>query len=143
MKKDLIVVGTGPAGMTAGMYDLRSGLETLVLDKGICGGLSNKMEEVKKVEFGAEEMTVITEKDIYHTKGEEPVNGLGTQMGIKMDKSGYIITDKSQRTNLKRVYAAGDITGGVRQIVVACAEGTIAATSAYDDLLENNSKGIK
>ncbi|RCV63887.1 thioredoxin reductase (NADPH) [Methanophagales archaeon] len=300
MKRDLIVVGTGPAGITAGMYGLRSGLETLVLDKGICGGLSNEapiienypgfkkiggmelaekmkeqlseyvsineLEEVKKVGSGAEEMTVITEKDTYHTKavvistgtkhrklgvkgedeylgrgisycatcdgfffrnkhvmvigggdsavrealylknigcevtlihrreklraeqylqknlkeagirilwnsviteikgdtavssvvrydkktgdedvlpvagvfisiGEEPVNGLATQMGIMMDKSGYIITDKSQRTNLKRVYAAGDITGGVRQIVVACAEGAIAASSAYDDLL--------
>jgi len=139
----LIAVGTGPAGITAGMYGLRSGLETLVLDKGICGGLSNELEEVKKVESKAEEMTVITENDSYLTKGEEPVNGLAMQMGIKMDKSGYIITDKSQRTNLKRVYAAGDITGGVRQIVVACAEGAIAATSAYDDLLENKSKGIK
>jgi len=119
MKKDLIVVGTGPAGMTAGMYDLRSGLETLVVDKGICGGLSNELEEVKKVEFGAEEMTVITKKDSYLTKGEEPVNRLATQMGVKMDESGYIITDKSQRTNLERVYA----------------EGAIAATSAYDDLL--------
>jgi len=142
MKKELIAVGTGPAGINAGMYGLRSGLETLVLDMGICGGLSNALEEVKKVEFGAEEMTAITEKDIYHTKGEEPLNELATQMGIKMDKSGYIITDKSQRTNLKRVYAAGDITGGVRQIVVACAEGAIAATSAYNDLLENKSKGI-
>ncbi|MEA1999360.1 MAG: FAD-dependent oxidoreductase [Euryarchaeota archaeon] len=102
MRRDLIVVGAGPAGITAGMYALRRGLETLVLDKGICGGLSNKMDE-----------------------------------------RGYIITDKSQRTNLKRVYVAGDITGGVRQIVVACAEGAIAAPSAYDDLLENNSKGIK
>lgn len=68
MKKDLIVVGTGPAGITAGMYGLRSGLETLALDKGICGGLSNELEEVKKVEFGAEEMTIITEKDSYLTK---------------------------------------------------------------------------
>ena len=52
-----------------------------------------------------------------------------------VDKNGYIITDKGQRTNIERVYAAGDLTGGVRQIVVACAEGAIAALSAYDDLL--------
>ena len=63
MKKDLIAVRTGPAGINAGMYGLRSGLETLVLDTGICGGLSNELEEVKKVESKAEEMTVITEKD--------------------------------------------------------------------------------
>ncbi len=303
MKKDydLIVVGAGPAGMTAGMYGVRSGLETLVVEKGICGGLSNEapeienypgfkkvggmelaekmkaqvseyveikeLEEVKKIELGEKEMMVITENDSYLTKaviistgtkhrrlgvkgedeflgrgisycatcdgfffrdkpvivvgggdsavrealylknigcevmlihrreklraerylqktlekagvhilwnsvvkeikgdktvrsivrydkereiedellvegvfmsiGEEPVNELAVQMEIKMDKNGYIITDKSQRTNLERAYAAGDITGGVKQVVVACAEGAIAATSAYNDLLE-------
>ena len=66
--------------------------------------------------------------------GEDPVNAIAAQMGVSLDKNGYIITDKSQRTNRERVYAAGDITGGVRQIVVACAEGAIAATSAYEDL---------
>ncbi|MHC1610964.1 MAG: thioredoxin-disulfide reductase [Candidatus Methanospirareceae archaeon] len=66
--------------------------------------------------------------------GEEPENALARQMDVELDKEGYIITDKCQRTNRERVYAAGDITGGVRQIVVACAEGAIAATSAYEDL---------
>ncbi len=311
MKKDydLIVVGAGPAGMTAGMYSVRSGLETLVVEKGICGGLSNEapvienypgfkgiggmelaekmkeqaaeyvaikeLEEIKKIELRekemVKEMVIFTEKDSYATNavvistgtkhrrlgakgeaeflgrgisycatcdgfffrdkpvivvgggdsavkealylknigcevtlihrrdklraerylqknleeagvhilwnsvvkeikgdkavrsvvrydkeseiedeltvegvfisiGEEPVNELAAQIGIEMDKNGYIITDKSQRTNLERVYAAGDITGGVRQIVVACSEGAIAATSAYNDLLELNAK---
>ena len=66
--------------------------------------------------------------------GEEPANALARQMGVTLDDTGYIVTDKSQRTNRERVYAAGDITGGVRQIVVACAEGAIAANSAYEDL---------
>lgn len=68
--------------------------------------------------------------------GDEPLNALATQIGAKLDKDGYILTDKSQRTNIERVYAAGDITGGVKQIVVACAEGAIAATSAHEDLAE-------
>jgi thioredoxin reductase (NADPH) len=68
--------------------------------------------------------------------GEEPANGLAKQLGLQLDTEGYIHTDKSQRTTVKRVYAAGDVTGGVRQIVVACAEGAIAATSAYEDLTE-------
>lgn len=63
IRRDLIVVGAGPAGITAGMYAVRSGLETLVVDKGICGGLSNGLEEVKNVESKAEEITVITKKD--------------------------------------------------------------------------------
>nr|QNO51213.1 dihydrolipoyl dehydrogenase [Methanosarcinales archaeon ANME-1 ERB6] len=302
---DLIVVGAGPAGMTAGMYGARSGLKALVVEKGISGGLSNEapeienypgfmrvggmelaekvkeqvseyveikeLEKVKTIETSGKEngenMLVVTEKGSYVTKtaiistgtkhrklgaigedeflgrgisycatcdgfffrdkpvivvgggdsavrealylkhigcavtlihrreklraepylqnkleeagvpvlwnsvvneikgdkavrsvvkydkkkeiedelpvegvfisiGEEPVNDLAAQIGIKCDKNGYIIADKHQRTNIERVYAAGDITGGVRQVVVACAEGAIAATSAYNDLLE-------
>ncbi len=302
---DLFVVGAGPAGMTAGMYGVRSGLETLVVEKGISGGLSNEapeienypgfkrvggmelaekmkeqtseyveikeLEVVEKIELDGKEkeknIVVFTEKGSYVTKaviistgtkhrklgakgeneflgrgisycatcdgfffrdkpvivvgggdsavrealylknigcevtlihrreelraepylqknleevgvhilwnsvvkeikgdkavrsvvrfdkkkrvedelqvegvfvsiGEEPVNELAAHMGIEMDKNGYIITDKNQETNLERVYAAGDITGGVRQVIVACAEGAIAATSAYNDLLE-------
>jgi thioredoxin reductase (NADPH) len=66
--------------------------------------------------------------------GEEPATALAAHLGVKLDKNGYIITDKCQRTNIARVYAAGDITGGLKQIVVACAEGAIAATSAYEDV---------
>lgn len=68
--------------------------------------------------------------------GEEPANALARQIGLMLDKEGYIITDKTQRTDRERVYAAGDLTGGVRQIVVACAEGAIAANSAYEDLVK-------
>ena len=35
-------------------------------------------------------MRVITKKNSYRAKGEEHVNGLGTQMGIKRDKRDYI-----------------------------------------------------
>jgi len=35
---DLIIVGAGPAGLTAGLYGARSGLKTLVLEEKISGG---------------------------------------------------------------------------------------------------------
>jgi len=67
--------------------------------------------------------------------GEEPNSELASQLGVALDPKKYIITDKHQRTNVQRVYAAGDVAGGLRQVVVACAEGAVAAISAYNDLL--------
>jgi thioredoxin reductase (NADPH) len=71
---------------------------------------------------------------VFIAVGDIPSNQLAADLGVELDKSGYIITDKSQRTNIDRVYAAGDITDGVNQWVVACSEGAIAALSAYEDL---------
>jgi thioredoxin reductase (NADPH) len=38
------------------------------------------------------------------------------------------------RTNQRMVYAAGDVTGGLRQVITACAGGAVAAMSAYEDV---------
>jgi thioredoxin reductase (NADPH) len=71
---------------------------------------------------------------VFISVGEVPNSELARSMGVALDKDGYIVTDKSQRTNLRFVYAAGDVTGGVKQIIVACAEGATAALSAFNDL---------
>jgi len=36
---DIIIIGGGPAGLTAAIYTSREGLDTLLLEKGVCGGL--------------------------------------------------------------------------------------------------------
>lgn len=71
---------------------------------------------------------------VFIAVGEVPANQLAVDLEVELDKNGYIITDKSQRTNIPRVYAAGDITDGVNQWVVACSEGAVAALSAHRDL---------
>lgn len=43
---DLIIVGMGPAGMSAGVYAQRSGLNVLVFEKSMPGGLINKTSNV-------------------------------------------------------------------------------------------------
>jgi thioredoxin reductase (NADPH) len=54
---------------------------------------------------------------------------------VELDESGYIITDENMETSVPGIYAAGDVRSKkIRQIDVACGEGTIAAISARDHL---------
>ena len=42
-----------------------------------------------------------------------------------------IKVDKNQETNFPGIYAAGDVTGGIRQVTTATGEATTAALNAY------------
>ncbi len=47
---------------------------------------------------------------------------------LELDDAGYIITDENMRTNIKGIYAVGDVRNTpLRQIVTAAADGAIAA----------------
>lgn len=43
---DVIIVGMGPAGMSAAIYAVRSGLDTLIIEKGTPGGLLNQTSKI-------------------------------------------------------------------------------------------------
>lgn len=48
---------------------------------------------------------------------------------VELDPSGYIITDRNQKTNVLGVYAAGDVcVKNLRQVATAIGDGAIAAT---------------
>jgi thioredoxin reductase (NADPH) len=44
---DAIILGGGPAGLTAGIYLMRAGIDTLLMEKGILGGTPMKYERVE------------------------------------------------------------------------------------------------
>ncbi len=64
--------------------------------------------------------------------GEIPNNELAKKIGVELDERGYAKVDNEMRTSVPGVYAAGDLTGKLAQIVVAAAQGAIAAVSAYE-----------
>lgn len=47
MNYDCIIIGAGPAGMTAALYAARANLKTLLLERGIPGGQMNNTAEVE------------------------------------------------------------------------------------------------
>lgn len=68
--------------------------------------------------------------------GSDPQSELAKKLGVSLDsKSGKIKADGGMSTNVKGVFAAGDVTNGsadFEQIIVAASEGAIAARSAYN-----------
>ena len=67
--------------------------------------------------------------------GYAPSAEQAKMLGLELDPQGYIKVDlTTMRTSVPLVYAAGDITGGMKQITVAVAQGSIAAMTAFEDI---------
>ena len=80
------------------------------------------------------ELSEIPVNGVFISVGYIPHTELAKQLGVDLDESGHIIIDKQQKTNVDYVYAIGDVCIGLKQWVVACGEGAVAATSAFEDL---------
>jgi thioredoxin reductase (NADPH) len=66
--------------------------------------------------------------------GYTPNNDLAKKLGLETDEEGYIKVEPGYRTKIKGIYAAGDITGGLKQIVTAVGQGAVSATSIFEDI---------
>lgn len=72
---------------------------------------------------------------VYSALGCHPRIELGVQLGANCEADGNLKVDAHQRTSVPGLYAAGDVTGGLDQIVVACAEAAVAATAIHHALM--------
>lgn len=69
------------------------------------------------------------------TPPEEPtplVTDLVDTLGLGLDEHGYVAVDETQRTNVDRVWAAGDVQGWMGGIESANAGGMAAAMIIHD-----------
>ncbi|MFA4986710.1 MAG: NAD(P)/FAD-dependent oxidoreductase [Candidatus Brocadiia bacterium] len=68
---------------------------------------------------------------IFIATHEPRARELAQKIGVRMTADGYVETDfRTGTTSVEGVYAAGDCTGGMRQISVAVGQGAIAGVSA-------------
>lgn len=72
---------------------------------------------------------------IFIAIGYNPNNQLAVNLDILCDDLGYIETDKNMKTSVDGIYAAGDITGGIKQIVVSAGQAAQATTRIGELLL--------
>jgi thioredoxin reductase (NADPH) len=90
----------------------------------------NKVEKVK-LDTGKE----MDLDAVFIAAGHLPRNELLKDLGVELNDKGEIKIDRDSRTNVPRLYAAGDITDtDWKQAIVGVAEGTKAAHSAFEDL---------
>ena len=67
---------------------------------------------------------------IFISMGHIPNSEFLEGSGIELNKSGFVVVDKSCKTNIDGIFACGDIAGGVLQVSKAVGEGAVALASA-------------
>lgn len=152
------VVGGGNSALTSALLLSKFAEKVYLIHRGEDFSKADPfwVEEVKKIE----KIEIILNSNISELKGEDKLEGiildngkeiklkglfieigfipstsLVEELGVELDK-GQIRVDKEQRTNVPGLFAAGDITDcPLKQIVVACGQGAVAAYSAYKELI--------
>ena len=98
-----------------------------------------KVQKIKIIQEEKEGTTVektIPVDGVFIEIGAAPAQEVVRGLSLVLDKD-YIVTDKSAKTNVEGVFAAGDITNNkLKQVVTASAEGAIAAKGVHEFLLK-------
>ena len=91
----------------------------------------DKVEAVVLKNSKTNELEEVKIDGVFINIGELPRNELAKILNLELDDYGYIYVNRKQETNIKGIYAAGDITGGILQTCIAVGEGATAAVYAY------------
>jgi thioredoxin reductase (NADPH) len=160
-KKEVVVVGGGNTALTDALYlhsinckvtivhrrdQFRADrhLQESIKKQGIVTLMDTVVEEIVEgeqvtaVKLRNLKTGVVSTKPVdgvFVAVGELPSSQLASELGLDMDPGGFVTVDKSFRTSVPFVYAAGDVAGGIRQIVAAVHGGAAAALSCFDDLM--------
>ena len=158
--RDIIMVGGGNSALQEALYLNNLGanvtlihrrdefraqkhLQNMIKEAGINTILNATVEEIKGdmlvesvilKDTKTGELSELPINGVFVSVGYIPHTELAKQLNVNLDESGHIIIDKDQKTNVEYVYAIGDVCVGLKQWVVACGEGAVAATSAFNDL---------
>ena len=158
--RDIIMVGGGNSALQGALYLNNLGanvtlihrrdefraqkhLQNMIKEAGINTILNATVEEIKGdmlvesvilKDTKTGELSELPINGVFVSVGYIPHTELAKQLNVNLDESGHIIIDKDQKTNVEYVYAIGDVCVGLKQWVVACGEGAVAATSAFNDL---------
>lgn len=162
-KKRVIVVGGGNTAITEALYLLSIGCDVTLIHRRDALRADQHLQDtanekklkirlntilskiigdgsiVKAVEFSDQQSgkkETVDADGVFVAVGTVPSSALAKSLCLEMDEQGWVKVDQNYRTNMPFVYAAGDIVGGILQIVAAVHGGAVAALSAFEDLAD-------
>jgi len=101
---------------------------------GVSKDKSGAITKIETVNLETQEKRTIETDELFVSIGFEPVKLFLERNGFELRRDGSLKVDKNLQTNVKGVFAAGDITGEVRLLATACAEGIVAAIRAFETI---------
>lgn len=167
-KKTVAIVGDGNSAFSAAIYMSDIAKEVYLISIGdkfyASAILQSKVDRAKNIKIfccasvkeivGEKTLKSVVLQNVKQTGKNENlrIDGLFIEIGyvakskwlnslVDLNKKGEIIADKSSKTSVAGVFAAGDCTDvKYKQIIITAGQGAIASLSAYDYLV-NKSKG--
>ncbi|MFH1240190.1 MAG: FAD-dependent oxidoreductase [Candidatus Diapherotrites archaeon] len=159
--KDVAVIGAGNSGVMAAIYlsDICKKVYLVeFLDEMMCDEIyKKKLEKLKGKNLELHLGTALTEisgsgkvngikiknrksnaeneialDGVFMYAGLIPQSELAKKAGAKITEKGFIKVSENMETSVKGIFAAGDVTGELAQIVSAAGSGAKAAVSAYN-----------
>jgi thioredoxin reductase (NADPH) len=161
--REVVVVGGGDAAVTDALYLSQICKKVTVVHRRnafrAAKTVADRLYDMANIKLALENVVVrikgdqrvegvVLQSTIDQTEKMIPCDAVFLAIGFKpnsrivegqvaLDENGYIITDPgTMQTSVKRVYAAGDIRSKrFRQIIMACADGAVAASELKESLL--------
>jgi thioredoxin reductase (NADPH) len=95
----------------------------------------DRVQEILIYNNKTDEESIFETSGVFVAIGYMPEVKLAQKIGVKLTAEGYIKRDSKHRTNIPGIYSAGDVEGGYKQIVTAAGQGSEAALSIFEDLI--------
>ena len=146
----IAIIGDGAAGEREAEF-LRNYSDRVTLlelpschDRKACTPCSGGIERIRvtlsELKVKNDRVTLSTpqgERDfdvVYLALGCSPQHNLARSLNARCDERGALVVNGHQETSVPCLYAAGDVVRGLNQVVVAAAEGAIAAVDIHNKL---------
>jgi thioredoxin reductase (NADPH) len=109
---EVVIVGGGPAGLTAGIYASRAGLKSVLLEKGVFGGQITNAEHVENYPGFPEGISGIELGDLMREQAEKYNLKIESDeaIGIEVKGNDKVIKTVEETYNTKAVILAGGST---------------------------------